>query len=384
MRFSKHVPGNATLKVGLMGFAGGGKTRTAAEFAVGMVRYLREMGHARGARPVWFLDTEGGSDYVAPVFTAAGIEMQVDRSRAFADLLDGARAANDSASVLIVDSITHIWREFCDAYQRRKNRKRLEFQDWAYLKAEWQKWTDAFLGARCDIIMCGRAGYEYDHETDDNGRKELVKTGIKMKAEGEMAYEPPLLLLLERHEDPESHRVRRVATVIKDRCAVIDGQRLTDPDTGGPTFEHILPHVRALAIGGEQAATDSARTSDALFPRDHAGEWRRDEERRTVALAEIREELVRLHPGQTAADKRAKGDLLEMAFGTRAWERVETMGLGVIHEGRDRIWRASRGEGYMGDARGSHGAGQRPLDESPQGQPAEPGPDADSGTPGQG
>jgi hypothetical protein len=44
------------------------------------------------------------------------------------------------------------------------------------------------------VIICGRAGYEYDYFEDDEGKKQLEKTGIKMKAETEMGFEPSLLV----------------------------------------------------------------------------------------------------------------------------------------------------------------------------------------------
>lgn len=345
-RFTRHTAGNAALKAGLLGFAGSGKTRTATEIAIGMVQHLRALGLASGALPVYMLDTEGGSDYVSALYDVAGIELMTDRSRAYVDLMGAVKAASVEASVLVIDNITHVWREFCDAYQRKRNRKRLEFQDWGFLKSEWQHFTDAFLGSPLHIVMCGRAGYEYDHVQDDTGRKELVKTGVKMKAESEMAYEPSLLLLLEREDDATNHRIRRVAHVVKDRFGVLDGQTLTSADTGGPTFAHLMPHIERLALGSVQRATDTDRTSDGMFPADRSGSWRHEQERKALILGEIREELVRMHPGQTATEKKAKGDMLEMAFGSRAWERAEQASLEQMLVAAERIWQASRGVGY--------------------------------------
>lgn len=345
-RFSRHTAGNATLKAGLLGFAGAGKSRTATEIAIGMVQHLRAIGAPSGGLPVFMLDTEGGSDYVAGLYDAAGVELMTDRSRAYVDLMGAVKSASSEASVLVIDNITHVWREFCDAYQRKRNRKRLEFQDWGYLKGEWQHFTDAFLGAPVHIVMCGRAGYEYDHVQDDTGRKELVKTGIKMKAESEMAYEPSLLLLLEREDDVTTHRIRRVAHVLKDRFGVLDGQSLTSAETGGPTFGHLMPHIERLALGSVQLATDTDRKSDGVFPVDSAGKWRHEQERKALVLGEVREEIVRMYPGQTAADKKAKGDLLEMAFGSRAWERAEQSTMDQLKLGANRIWQASRGVDY--------------------------------------
>ena len=40
-------------------------------------------------------------------------------------------------------------------------------------------------------MIAGRAGYDYDYEQREDGTgKDLVKTGIKMKTEGEFGFEP--------------------------------------------------------------------------------------------------------------------------------------------------------------------------------------------------
>jgi hypothetical protein len=112
------------------------------------------------------------------------------------------------------------------------------------------------------VILCGRAGYEYEFVENDDGKKELAKTGIKMKAEGETGFEPSLLVLMERHMDMESKKAFRVATVLKDRSTVIDGAQITNP-----TFADFIPHIKHLNLGGRQLGVDGA-TSDALIPGD--------------------------------------------------------------------------------------------------------------------
>lgn len=349
--FKKAVSTSAYLKGGILGFAGAGKTRTASELAIGLVHYMRKRELKEGAWPVFFLDTETGSDYVEPRLREEGIELHTAKTRAFKDLLGAVREAEGHASVLIIDSITHFWREFCETYQRRKNRSRLEFQDWAVLKAEWGKFTDNYINSACHIILCGRAGYEYDFVENENGQKDLHKTGVKMKAETEMGYEPSLLVLMEREMDIATKRVTRVAHVLKERYGVIDGKTLTDDKTGGPTFAQFLPHIERLNLGGAQLGVDLSRTSDEMFADDGSTRWQHERQQKTIALDEVKEELLKMYPGQGAADKKAKGDALEQAFGTRSWEKVESLKLDQIKVGRDRVWQMSRGHGY-GEAPG--------------------------------
>lgn len=355
--FKKAVSTSAFLKAGLMGFAGAGKTRTASDIAIGLALMMQKRGLPQGKRPIFFLDTETGSDFIIERVKDAGLEISTSKTRAFVDLTAAVREAEKEASVLIIDSATHFWREFCESYQKKKNRSRLEFQDWATLKAEWGSFTDLYVNSACHIILCGRAGFEYDFFEGEDGKKELQKTGVKMKAEGEMGYEPSLLLLMEREINMKTKRTFRVAHVLKDRFGILDGKELCSEDTGGPTFEMFLPHIERLNLGGTHLGVDTSRTSEALFAHDGTTRWKHEQQQKAIALDEVKEEIQKMYPGQTAPDKAAKADALEQAFGTRSWAKVESMKLDQLKVGRDRIWEISRGHRY----------GEEPADPSDTG-----------------
>jgi hypothetical protein len=131
MLFKKATNAQAYLKRGIQEFAGDGKTHTASLVAIGLVQLLRERGFPADDRPVMFLDSESGSDWVKPLFDAADIELEVAKTRAFVDLKDAVRETEARGCLLIADSLTHFWRRFCDEYAARKERRRgLEFNDW--------------------------------------------------------------------------------------------------------------------------------------------------------------------------------------------------------------------------------------------------------------
>lgn len=322
----------AFLKMGLMGFAGSGKTFTATETAIGLVQMCRERGMDYAKRPAFFLDTEGGAGYVRDRFEAAGIELLVARTRAFSDLVTGINEAERTGSILLIDSITHFWEEWCETYKTQKKRSRgLEFSDWSYLKGQWRKgFTDRYLNSKLHIILCGRAGYEYEHYTDDAGKKQIEKSGIKMKAEGEMGYEPSLLVLMERDMDMDNdHAVSRTANVIKDRFRDLDGKHIRNP-----TFKSFLPHIGKLNLGGEQGAIDTTRTSAALVPDDPKRED--NALRRDICIDEIQALMVKHYPSTSAADKQAKAALIETHFKTTSWTEIErVMSLTQLISGYD-------------------------------------------------
>ena len=340
--FTKAVNTQAKLKAGLMGFAGSGKTFTATAIAMGLVQYMRERQIEGHDRPIFFLDPETGSDFVTPRIREAGIEIFTAKTRTFADLVPAVTEAETNASVLIIDSITHFWREFTEAYQKKRNRSRLQFEDWNYLKAEWGKFTDAYVNSNAHIVLCGRAGFEYDYFEDDNGKRQLEKTGVKMKAEGEMGYEPSLLVLMEREmENMESKKIVRTANILKERFAVLDGQTFKNP-----TFSDFLPHIERLNLAGKQLGVDITRTSESTIPKDGLQSWQFEKQQAEIALDEIVEVINKHHGGMSADAKKAKADVLEKVFGTRSWERIKALKWPDVKHGRNEVWKLLEGVEY--------------------------------------
>jgi hypothetical protein len=322
--FSKAENTSSFLKMGIMGFAGSGKTYTATSVAIGLHKL------AGVKKPIFFLDTETGSDWVKPRVEAAGIELFTAKTRAFCDLLEAVPEAEASSSLLLVDSLTHFWVELTDAYMRGKKRTRLQFEDWAYLKSEWRKFTDAFVNSNLHIIVCGRAGFEYDYSVDEEtGKKQLEKTGIKMKAEGEMGYEPSLLVLMEREMDMASKTNKHFAKVVKDRATLLDGKEFPDP-----TFENFLPHIQLLNLGGRHLGVDTTRTSVSMIPADV-----RDNRatQRKIVLDEIESLIVIHYPGQSAEDKKTKKELLRTHFQASWTEMDAVMPLERLRKGYDTL-----------------------------------------------
>lgn len=334
--------GQGYLKAGFLGFAKSGKTWTAALLAIGVREYL-------GIKtPVAMFDTEGGSEYIAPmVRKATGIDMVGHRSRSLDDLVAMARECEKDGLVLIADSMTHVWRELCDSYLKQVNernramnraeQRRVEFQDWKPIKDKWNKWTDIYLNSQMHVVICGRAGHEYDfEERADGSGKDLVKTGIKMKTEGEFGFEPSLLVEMERVQRMDGKNlgkgfVRR-ATVTGDRFNVIDSMSADDP-----TFDFFKPHVEMLTPGAH-APIDTAAQSDFGVAADGSHDFDRERKLRVIVCEKIQAALTERWPGQSSAEKKAKVAALKDAFGTASWTEVETrVSLATLKEGLARI-----------------------------------------------
>jgi hypothetical protein len=338
--FKECTNDQAYLKAGIMGFAGDGKTYTASQIAIGVIKLMKERGIETGNKPAYFIDTETGSNWVKPLFEKEGIKLMVAKTRALVDLKSAIKETEKSGSVLIIDSITHFWTSFMHEYETRNNRKHgLQFQDWSFLKKEWAKFTDLFVNSPCHIIMCGRAGFEYESFENDRGKREIQKTNVKMKAEGETGYEPSLLIQMEKHR--EDNKTWRTAFIVKDRSTLIDGKTFENP-----TFKDFLPHINYLNLCGNHVGIDTTRDNSELFSDDGSFRWERDKRQKEIALDEISELLAKHIPGQSAEAKKTKGDLIEEAFGTRSWEKVKTLKLIDCSNARDLLWKKLEGKPY--------------------------------------
>jgi hypothetical protein len=272
----------AYFKAGFFGFQGSGKTFTATLLAIGLCE-------ARNNKTVAFFDTETGCPFVLPMLDKAGIKTYQVQSRAFSDLLTVIKECVDNKiAVLIIDSISHVWRELMDSYKKKLKRTRLQFQDWDVIKGDWQVYTDLFVNSTLDIIVCGRAGYEWDFDFNEDGSKDLVKTGTKMKVESEFGFEPSLVIEMERvpknQEALDMIKDRKKkqgfkpkigsgwihrAHILKDRTDTLNGKEFDYP-----SFDDFLPHFESLNIGGEHLGVDTTRTSEDRFNLEGRPDWK--------------------------------------------------------------------------------------------------------------
>lgn len=337
------------LKATFQGKAGSGKSRTATELAITTRAFFKS------SKPIAFFDTEKGSDYLAPLITErTGQKPLRVKSRAFSDLMQVVRECLDGASdVLVVDSITHCWRELQESYMASVNKnakwpkKRMDIQDIMRVKQLWQPWADVFVNADMHIIVCGREGAEYGtQEDEETGKREMVQVGQKMKVEGEFAYEGSLMVAMEAYQNPaklmkrkqghavvterQARNVVNVATVIKDRFDVINGETFEMP-----TGEAFLPYLERLKPGGDTPVSTDLRTSETLNEGPTAFE--REKKERAILCDEIEAELVSAWPGQSAEAKKMKVDTIKSALGTGSWNAVQTMPVSKLRPGLERV-----------------------------------------------
>jgi hypothetical protein len=336
--------GQGYLKAGFLGFNKSGKTYTASLLAV-ETRKRMEL-----EAPIALVDTEAGGEYIqARVKAATGKPLIGIKSRSLSDLVAfGQECEKGAASVLIIDSITHIAREVCASYLSSINkaraakgqpkRNRIEWQDQAIIKPYWDTFSTWYLNSSLHIIICGRAGFNWDFEEEEDdatGRitKKLIKTGVKMKveADSEFGFEPSLLMEMLRVQIADEtsgnfhlmHRVR----VLGDRFGVLDGQ-----EQDNPTGEWFDPYLSLLTPGAVNTVDTTLKTDLGV---DETGdtEWQRERRERVILAEEVQGEIVKAMPGQSKEEKQAKMILLEKCFGTKSWAAIEAMNSKKLREG---------------------------------------------------
>ena len=336
------------LKAGFLGFNKSGKSYTAALLASGTRREKKLDG------AVMMFDTEPAAQYIAPIIKMeTGKDLVGFQSRSLADACEFIREAMKAkASVLIIDSVTHLWRETCDSYlaqinkkaedrakaagQQPKKRTRLEFQDWGPIKSKWAEFSDLYVNSPIDIIICGRAGYEYDYEDREDGTgKDLIKTGVKMKTEGEFGFEPSLLIQMERVQVDAlgnlQNAITHRCTIIGDRFNVIDGKTCDNP-----TYDFFAPHVKMLTPGAVVAVNTTNQTDHGV---NNAGDadWTAERKGRVILSEEIKGLLTHYFPGQSAESKKETADAIFECFGTRSWTAVENTDTSKLRFGLDKL-----------------------------------------------
>lgn len=208
-------------------------------------------------------------------------------------------------------------------------RNRLEFQDWGVLKPQWKEFfSTPFVMAKCHIIFTGRAGYEYtDEKNEDTGKREIYKSGIKMKAETETAFEPDILVLMQKVTDliSEKKTIYREAMIVKDRTTQIDGKVFKNP-----VFENFYPAIKVL-LDGTLREVHGATIPDTFEEFENRYSEIAKEKTRIIAELEGCFQLMGLGTG--AKDKQVKAWTLSQVYGLNSLEMIEKKPIQILREG---------------------------------------------------
>jgi hypothetical protein len=291
--FRKAKAEQAALKIGMYGPSGSGKTFTALLCAEGLAKITKKR--------IAYNDTEHGSDFYAKdiperKFHPEAFDFDALYTRSITEVFDAVKGLDPKEySVVVIDSITHIWQAAMNAYQGKMTKVgTIPVTQWGKIKKPYTDLVNFLLSSPMHVFFCGRQGNVW--ETDEESG-ELKKTGVKMKAEGETPYEPHILLRMEGGRDKQGASIIS-AFAEKDRTGILAGQVIM-----WPTFDNIIkPLLKAL--GGTQAKIDD---EDTTSNQDAEALTEKDREREETSARIMTDFKARLTLCKTGAELKALG-----------------------------------------------------------------------------
>lgn len=249
----------ARLLIGMSGWTGSGKTRTALEFGYGLANF--------DTRKIGFLDTENrrGSLYsdvfydhpthpTNKPFLIADLEPPFSPQR----YIEAIKAFQQAGvEVLIIDSSSHEHEGTggCIEIAEAGNPK---LPNWNKAKAEHKKFMNALLASDMHIICCVRAREKSKPEKDANGKTVYVDLGLQEIQEKNFMFEMTVSFMM--FDMGKRHEVRKcpgalahlfpgtgyigssVGKAIRDW---VDGAKQTNPEV-----ERARNTIRVAAQGG--------------------------------------------------------------------------------------------------------------------------------------
>lgn len=198
MKFNKAQRGKRSLKMGIYGVSGSGKTYTALSIATGILE-------AVGGTGILFGDTEADSSTLyADLFDFYQTSINVPKegeinkpAQQYLDLIHNAE--QEGFKVLIIDSFSHFWDEMLQYVDLIANNyfKGNSYFAWQKATPVMQRVTQAITTSPMHIILCLRAKQEYVVEMN-NGKASPKKVGTGIKYRDGWEYELDIVASIDK------------------------------------------------------------------------------------------------------------------------------------------------------------------------------------------
>lgn len=302
--FRKAKPEQAALKMAVYGPPGSGKTCLALLIAEGLAK--------KTGKRVAFVDTERGTDFYAQPNKArewhpTAFDFDALYSRSLTEIDASIRKLKpDEHCCVVLDSMTHLWEAARASYSGRTGPDgQIPMPAWAKIKKPYKDLVAFLLSSPLHVIICGRQGTEFDE--DENGK--MTKVGFKMKAEGETAYEPHVLIRLESVRQATGVAIP-TAFIEKDRSSCLYGKVVEWPSfkTIAEPILHLLGDTQATVQTEAQAAVvDAAVMAEADAERERVAATLMAQFRAKIASAKSGDELDAISKEITPAVKELVG-----------------------------------------------------------------------------
>lgn len=248
MKFQKAERKKSKLRLALTGPSGSGKTRGALMIAKGI-----------GGKTA-VIDTEKGSASLYSDLMDFDV-LELDPPYAPARFIQAIQSAESAGfQTLIIDSVTHEWNgkggclELVDEIARAKYRGN-SWSAWNEVTPRHREFIDSLLRSPLHIIVTMRSKTE-TAQTEENGRKKIVKLGMKAEQRDGVEYEFTTVLDL-IHDG-------YYAVASKDRTGLFSGKdakKITE-DTGKELLAWLDSGVLILPTYPEKDLTDTYNSAE--------------------------------------------------------------------------------------------------------------------------
>lgn len=212
MKFKKAEKSKSKLRLAIFGPSGSGKTYSSLAIASGI------------GKKVALIDTERSSaSLYADMFSFDTMDLPKKDIKTYIEAIKEAGQAD--YDILIIDSLTHAWKDLLGEVDRLAKTK--------YRGNSWAAWSegtplqtslvDALLDFPGHIIGTMRTKTEWTTETGRDGKIIPVRVGLIPEQGKGIEYEFTLLMEL---------NVNHIATIIKDRTGLLQDQLIEKPGKG--------------------------------------------------------------------------------------------------------------------------------------------------------
>ena len=247
LQFTKATKEQSKLRLAIFGPSGSGKTFTALRLATGL------------SGKVALIDTERGSaSKYADRFEFDVLELP---KKDIDTYLSGINAAGQAGyNVLIIDSLSHAWKELLDEVEKLAKAK--------YRGNTWSAWSegtpkqntmvDAILSFPGHVIATMRSKTEWTTQDAGNGKTKPVRVGLAPEQGKGIEYEFDLLMELSTDH---------ICTIIKDRTGKFQDKMIDKPgeDFGIELAEWLKDGTAPPEQKSGKAIPSFAKLEDLLF-----------------------------------------------------------------------------------------------------------------------
>lgn len=267
MKFEKAVRKKAKLRLALTGPSGSGKTLSALLLAKGIGGQIAVLDTERESASLYVSSVAlpDGTIIKTPDFDALSLSSPYTPER----YIEAIRAAEQAGyTTLIIDSITHEWSgvggclELVDEIARARYRGNT-WSAWNDVTPRHRALLDAILQSQMHVIVTLRSKTETAQQEGQNGKKSVVKLG--MKAEQRDGFEYEMTVVLDLSHDGH------FATATKDRTGLLMGRdpAVITEETGKALLNWLEtgaepPKVDEKLFADHMAAIEAAESLEAL------------------------------------------------------------------------------------------------------------------------